>query len=73
MGTDRLVNAVGAHERFGGPLIVIDFGTATTFDIVDGDGSYVGGVIAPGSIFPSMRSTRPPRNCRASPSAVRPA
>ena len=48
VGTDRLVNAVGAHERFGGPLIVIDFGTATTFDVVDGEGSYAGGVIAPG-------------------------
>ena len=48
VGTDRLVNAIGAHERYGGPLIVIDFGTATTFDVVDGDGSYVGGVIAPG-------------------------
>ena len=48
VGTDRLVNAVGAHERYGGPLIVIDFGTATTFDVVDGEGSYVGGVIAPG-------------------------
>ncbi len=48
VGTDRLVNAVGAHERFGGPLIVIDFGTATTFDVVDEEGSYVGGVIAPG-------------------------
>ena len=48
VGTDRLVNAVGAHERFGGPLIVIDFGTATTFDVVDAEGSYVGGVIAPG-------------------------
>jgi len=48
VGTDRLVNAVGAHERFGGPLIVIDFGTATTFDVVDHEGSYVGGVIAPG-------------------------
>ncbi len=48
VGADRLVNAVGAHERYGGPLIVIDFGTATTFDVVDGDGSYFGGVIAPG-------------------------
>ncbi len=48
VGADRLVNAVGAHERFGGPLIVIDFGTATTFDVVDGQGNYVGGAIAPG-------------------------
>lgn len=48
VGADRLVNAVGAHERFGGPLIVIDFGTATTFDVIDDVGNYVGGAIAPG-------------------------
>ena len=48
VGADRLVNAVAAHRRYGGPLIVVDFGTATTFDIVDGDGRYCGGVIATG-------------------------
>ncbi len=48
VGSDRLVNAGAAHARYGGPLIVIDFGTATTFDIVDDDGNYFGGVIAPG-------------------------
>ncbi len=48
VGADRLVNAVAAHEKYGGPLIVVDFGTATTFDVVDKDGNYVGGVIAPG-------------------------
>ena len=48
VGTDRLVNAVSAHQRYGGPLIVVDFGTATTFDIIDADGNYIGGVIAPG-------------------------
>lgn len=48
VGADRLVNAVAAHSRYGGPLIVIDFGTATTFDVVDDAGNYVGGVIAPG-------------------------
>lgn len=48
VGADRLVNAAAAHWRYGGPLIVIDFGTATTFDIVDADGNYFGGVIAPG-------------------------
>ena len=48
VGADRLVNAVAAHERYGGPLIVVDFGTATTFDVIDGDGHYRGGVIAPG-------------------------
>lgn len=48
VGPDRLVNAAGAFERHGGNLIVVDFGTATTFDVVDDDGAYVGGVIAPG-------------------------
>jgi type III pantothenate kinase len=43
-----LVNTVGAHSRHGGDLIVVDFGTATTFDVVDSDGAYIGGVIAPG-------------------------
>ena len=48
VGADRLVNALAAHARYSGPLIVVDFGTATTFDVVDADGSYCGGVIAPG-------------------------
>jgi type III pantothenate kinase len=48
VGADRLVNAVSAHQNYGGPLIVVDFGTATTFDIIDADGNYIGGVIAPG-------------------------
>ncbi|MEN8895650.1 MAG: type III pantothenate kinase [Yoonia sp.] len=48
VGPDRLVNAAGAFDRHGGNLIVVDFGTATTFDVVDSDGAYVGGVIAPG-------------------------
>jgi len=48
VGADRLVNAVAAHKFFPGALIVVDFGTATTFDIVSADGAYEGGVIAPG-------------------------
>ncbi|MEM8850104.1 MAG: type III pantothenate kinase [Pseudomonadota bacterium] len=48
VGPDRLVNTAGAYDRHGGDLIVVDFGTATTFDVVDHDGAYVGGVIAPG-------------------------
>lgn len=48
VGADRLVNTVAAHDRYKGPLIVVDFGTATTFDVVDGEGNYCGGVIAPG-------------------------
>lgn len=47
-GADRLVNAVGAHIAYDGPLIVIDSGTATTFDIVGADGGFEGGIIAPG-------------------------
>ena len=48
VGPDRLVNTVGAQDRHGGDLIVVDFGTATTLDVVDHDGAYIGGVIAPG-------------------------
>lgn len=48
VGADRLVNAVSAHERYPGDLILLDFGTATTFDVVNAAGDYVGGVIAPG-------------------------
>ena len=48
VGADRLLNALAGHQRFGGPLIIVDFGTATTFDVVDKDGAYLGGVICPG-------------------------
>ena len=48
VGPDRLVNTAGAFDRHGGDLIVVDYGTATTFDVVAQDGAYVGGVIAPG-------------------------
>lgn len=48
VGADRLVNTVGAFKQFGGDLIIVDFGTATTFDVVANDGAYIGGVIAPG-------------------------
>ena len=48
VGADRLANAVGAHIKYPGEAIVIDFGTATTFDVVESDGAYGGGIIAPG-------------------------
>ena len=48
IGPDRLANAVAARARFGAPVVVVDFGTAVTFDVVDGKGNYVGGIIAPG-------------------------
>ncbi len=48
IGADRICNAVAAFKKFGGPAIVIDFGTATTYDVVSRKGEYLGGVIAPG-------------------------
>jgi type III pantothenate kinase len=48
IGPDRLANAVAARFRFGAPVVVVDFGTAVTFDVVDENGNYVGGIIAPG-------------------------
>jgi type III pantothenate kinase len=48
LGADRLVNAVAAYERLGGPCAVVDFGTAITFDAVSAEGEYLGGVIGPG-------------------------
>ena len=48
VGPDRIVNAVAARERYGGPCIVVDFGTSTNFDAVSAAGEYVGGVLAPG-------------------------
>jgi type III pantothenate kinase len=48
LGADRAVNAIAAHANHAGDLIVVDFGTATTFDVVDYDGAYKGGIIAPG-------------------------
>lgn len=48
VGADRIVNAVAGFERHGGPLIVVDFGTATTFDVVSAKGEYLGGIICPG-------------------------
>lgn len=48
VGADRIVNAVGVAKTYGVPAIVVDFGTATTFDVVDTDGNYCGGIICPG-------------------------
>ncbi len=48
VGSDRIVNALAARELYGKPAIVVDFGTATTFDVIDADGAYMGGTIAPG-------------------------
>src|SRR3982750_655507 len=48
VGADRALNAIAAHAKHPGDLLIIDFGTATTFDVVDSDGAYKGGIIAPG-------------------------
>jgi type III pantothenate kinase len=65
IGADRIANAVGGFARYGGPLIVVDFGTATTFDAIAADGGYLGGAIAPGLRISidalSQRTARLPR------------
>ena len=48
VGADRIVNAIAAFELYGGPLIIVDFGTATTFCVISAQGDYLGGAIAPG-------------------------
>jgi type III pantothenate kinase len=48
VGADRIVNCAAAHEAYGGPTVIVDFGTATTFDVVSANAEFVGGVIAPG-------------------------
>jgi type III pantothenate kinase len=65
VGADRIVNCVAGHEIWGGPIVIVDFGTATTFDVVTEDASYIGGVIAPGLIISAealfARAARLPR------------
>jgi type III pantothenate kinase len=48
VGSDRIVDAVAAHQLYGGPLVVVDIGTATVFDAITADGDYIGGAISPG-------------------------
>ena len=48
LGSDRIANSIAARERYGAPVIVVDFGTSTNFDVVSAEGEYVGGVLAPG-------------------------
>jgi len=50
VGADRIANAVGGFVTFGGPIVIVDFGTTTNFDVVDGAGVYLGGVLAPGPV-----------------------
>lgn len=74
VGADRIVNSVAAYERYGGPTIVVDFGTATTFDAISAKGEYLGGVIAPGPGISSealfARTARLPRVEIKAPSKV---
>lgn len=65
VGADRIVDAVAAIEKYGTPCIIVDFGTATTFDVINAKGEYLGGVIAPGIMISSdalfQRAARLPR------------
>ena len=73
VGADRIVDAAAAHHLYGGPVIIVDLGTATTFDTVSKEGNYIGGAIAPGitsaaeslftrtAMLPSVGLTRPER------------
>jgi type III pantothenate kinase len=74
VGADRIVNAVAAFEAYGGPCIVVDFGTATTFDAISARGEYLGGVICPGIGISSealfQRAAKLPRVDIAQPKAV---
>jgi type III pantothenate kinase len=73
IGADRLANSVAAFRRFGAPVVVVDFGTAVTFDVINPKGNYVGGIIAPGlaamtdylhektALLPRIKITEPKR------------
>jgi type III pantothenate kinase len=74
VGADRIVDAVAAHHLYGGPLIIVDMGTATTFEIVSKNGDYLGGAIAPGILSSAealfQRAAMLPRIELASPNKV---
>lgn len=74
VGADRIVNAVAGIEKYGAPLIVVDFGTATTFDYIDASGAYLGGAIVPGIGISAealyQRAAKLPRIELAKPKAV---
>lgn len=75
LGADRIANAVGGYAEYGGPLIIVDFGTSTNFDVVSEEGAYLGGAIAPGvSISAEALSERtallPKIDVRAAPQAI---
>ena len=70
VGADRVVNALAAATLYAGPAIVVDFGTATTFDVVSPRGEYIGGAIAPASTSPSRRSAAAAPSCARSSSSA---
>jgi type III pantothenate kinase len=74
VGADRIVNAVAAYERYGGPVIIVDFGTATTFCAVSREGEYLGGAITPGITISSdalfQRASKLPKVELAKPKSV---
>lgn len=74
VGADRIVNAVAAFEKYGGPLIIVDFGTATTFCVISAKGEYLGGALAPGVTIASealfQRAAKLPRIELIKPKAV---
>ena len=74
VGADRIVNAVAGIERYGAPLIIVDFGTATTFDYIDERAQYLGGAIAPGIVISAealyQRAAKLPRIELAKPKSV---
>jgi pantothenate kinase type III len=72
VGADRIVNAVAAFERVNGQVIVVDFGTATTFDCVSAKGEYLGGAIAPGMQISATRCSTGRPSCRVPRSCARP-
>lgn len=63
VGADRIVNTLAAHQLFGGPCIVVDFGTSTNLDVVSAKGEFLGGALAPGIEFPLTHSPSAQRNC----------
>jgi type III pantothenate kinase len=74
VGADRIVNAVAGYEKYGSALVIVDFGTATTFDLVNSKGHYCGGVIAPGIMISAealfMKASKLPRVEVVKPAAV---
>ena len=67
VGADRVADAVGAYDLYGGPCVVVDLGTATTFEAISEAGEYLGGAITPGVAIASTRcTTRPPRSAASS-------